>query len=128
MGKVVGLGGVFVEFKGDKEALHHWYEKVLKCDMSEYGTGFVDGQQLMLVSFKRSVDQSILNFRVQGLKDLLEDVVNNQGKVLAQEATPYGDFATIEDPFGNKVELWQAETEAYKAMVKEEIKNYKNRS
>jgi hypothetical protein len=37
----------------------------------------------------------------------------------------YGQFVIFEDPFGNQIELWQAQAETYKNMVKEELKNYK---
>ena len=40
MGKIIGLGGVFLQFKGDKQKVQDWYETYLKCDMSAYGTGF----------------------------------------------------------------------------------------
>lgn len=52
MVKIVGVGGLFLEFKGEKDALHRFYNEVLGMDMSEYGSGFTEGEQMMLLSFK----------------------------------------------------------------------------
>lgn len=34
MGKVLGLGGVFIHLKGDEKALFNWYEKNLGLEFS----------------------------------------------------------------------------------------------
>jgi len=127
MAGVIGLGGVFIDFKGDKEALHQWYEKNLSCEMSAYGSGFTSGQQLMLISFKRNEGDALINFRVDDLNTLLKRIKADGGQVLKLEETPYGDFAHILDPFDNIIELWQAEEGHYKKMVKEEIEAYKKK-
>ena len=124
MAKVIGLGGVFLNFEGDKQQLQDWYETYLQLDMSDYGSGFTSGDQLMLLSFKRNLGQGLINFRVEGIKELLNNICNHGGKLLEKEETPYGEFAIFMDPFGNKIELWEANVAAYKQMVEEELKAY----
>ena len=46
MGKVVGRAG-------EEKEVMNWYEKELGFDMTDYGTGFTEGRQLVLLSFKR---------------------------------------------------------------------------
>ena len=75
-------------------------------------------------SFKRKEDQAIINFRVEGIDELLVSISDNKGQVISKEETPYGDFAIIIDPFGNKIELWEAKVEAYKTMAQEELETY----
>lgn len=124
MAKVIGLGGIFLNFEGDKQQLQDWYETYLRLDMSDYGSGFTSGDQLMLLSFKRNQGQALINFRVEGIKELLNDICNHGGKLLEKEETPYGEFAIFMDPFGNKIELWEANVASYKQMVEEELKAY----
>lgn len=126
MGKIIGLGGVFLSFKGDKNSLLKWYYETLQLDMSEYGTGFITGEQLMLVSFKREgQDMPLINFRVDNIQEMitkLKSVGIQTSKISEYE---YGKFAWFVDPFDNKIELWEAYPEQYKKMVQDEVNKYK---
>lgn len=53
MAKAMGVGGLFFEFYGDKEDVHKFYNNHLGLEMTEYGSEFISGEQLMLLSFKR---------------------------------------------------------------------------
>lgn len=67
-------------------------------------------------------DSPTLNFRVDHIEDAIQDVLDNQGTVTAEIQTyPYGKFAQFVDPFGNKIELWEADVEYYKKMVNGEV-------
>lgn len=127
MAKVIGIGGVFLEFKGDKETLYQWYEENLGLDFTDYGSGFITGKQLMLWSFKRSDEHfPLINLRVDHLDDLAKHLKNiNIQFTLDVTEYPYGKFANFIDPFGNVIELWEVYEDAYIAMVQEEINQYK---
>ena len=119
MSKITGIGGVFIEFKGEESKVKEWYSMVYKLKMSDMGTSFSTGEQLALFTFKARKDTPLLvNFRVDNVKEALEDAVANMGKVHSEiEENPFGKFAQIEDPFGNVVELWEANEEGFKKMM-----------
>lgn len=125
MSKIIGVGGIFLDFRGEKDVLHSWYSRVLGMDMTDYGTGFLEGNQMMLVSFKRDSDASpIINFRVEGIEgisDKLKDESLDVKEIIEYE---YGKFMHFIDPFGNLIELWEPYEEPYLKMVKQEIDNY----
>jgi len=128
MAKAIGLGGVFIHMKGKSKELFDWYEEYLGLDFSAYGTGFLSGQQLMTLTFKRddSDDMPYLNFRVDDLEEMVDRLKKDGIEITSDiEVYPYGSFARFKDPFGNPVELWQAKEEEYKTLVEEEIKKYK---
>jgi lactoylglutathione lyase len=128
MGKVIGLGGVFIHLEGDKEELFKWYHKNLGLDFSKYGTGFIEGEQLMFIGFKRkpySKDPQ-LNFRVDDITSIVDQLKHQNIQFKSDlEDLDYGKFIIFEDPFGNQIELWEANADAYRAMVKKEIQNDK---
>ena len=122
MAKVIGLGGVFLKFK-DPAKMRMWYKDVLGMNTNDYGVLFsfnhvkADNQAfLQLGTFEENTNyfgaasqQSMLNFRVddlEGLKDKLNDT--NTTIVDEIETYPYGKFLHIEDPEGNRLELWEA--------------------
>lgn len=125
MAKAVGIGGLFLEFQGDKEGLHSFYREHLGLDMSPYGTGFISGEQMMLLSFKRDFDNApLINFRVDDLEGMLahlRDIGLETDELADYE---YGKFAHFTDPFGNYIELWEPYEEEYRKMVKSEIESY----
>ena len=128
MAKAVGIGGVFLHFEGDEKEVMDWYETNLGFDMTPYGTGFYEGEQMLLVSFKRGdkPNTPYLNIRV----DDIDTLVNNLKKlkleiIMDVEEYPYGKFARFLDPFGNAIELWEVYAEPYKEMVKKEVEAYK---
>ena len=125
MAKVTGIGGLFLDFKGEKQELHKFYKKYLGLDISEYGSGFIEGAQLMLQSFKREdANTPLINFRVDHLVDLmktLKEIGLTTDEIADYE---YGKFAHFIDPFGNNIELWEPDVDNYKEMVRKEIENY----
>lgn len=125
MAKVLGLGGIFLEFKGPKEELHQWYHKHLGLDMSPYGTGFIAGEQLMVLSFKREEENlPLINFRVDHLEEMMDDLKGLGLKTKEIETVFYGKFAQFTDPFGNLIELWEPEVEPYKELVQAESSRF----
>lgn len=127
MAKIVGLGGVFLQFKGEEKEVQKWYNDFFKIDMSEYGAGFIEGEQLVLVTFKRMRENSpYLNFRVDDINSLFLKLKENGLRIVDDvKEYDYGKFGQFEDPFGNIIELWEPNVIEYKKMVNKEIKEYK---
>jgi len=130
MGKVVGVGGIFLGLKGNDQEIRDWYETHLKLDMTPYGTGFITGDQLLLVSFTRTENSNspYINFRVDNIEEVINHIQSEGCKITSKiEEYPYGKFAQFEDPFGNFIELWEPYIDEYKKMVEQEINNYKTK-
>jgi predicted enzyme related to lactoylglutathione lyase len=128
MGKAIGMGGVFVHFKGKSKDLFDFYGHYLGMDFSAYGSGFLYGQQLMILSFKRDDQEEmpLINLRVDDIKSIISVFKKDGIEILSDISEyDYGLFATFKDPFGNIVELWQANRDQYIKMVEEEIRKYK---
>jgi len=127
MGKVIGLGGVFIKAK-DHKTLASWYEQNLGIGFNggTYAVMPFDGEggkasagyNIVSVSpwdtpyFEPSVKHFMINLRVDDMNGLLEDLkkkgIETVGDPLNEE---YGKFAWIMDPEGNKVELWEPPAE-----------------
>jgi predicted enzyme related to lactoylglutathione lyase len=127
MGKVIGLGGVFIKAK-DHKTLAGWYEQNLGIGFNggTYAVMPFDGEggkpsagyNIVSVSpwdtpyFEPSVKHFMINLRVEDMDGLLEDLkkkgIETVGDPLNEE---YGRFAWIMDPEGNKVELWEPPAE-----------------
>ncbi|MBU4536928.1 VOC family protein [Patescibacteria group bacterium] len=129
MAKVIGLGGIFVHFNGDIKDIFDWYEQNLGLSFSAYGSGFIEGEQLMVISFKRGDNSNspYLNFRVDDLEEMIHCLKKQNIEIIDDiKEYEYGKFATIKDPFDNVLELWQAYSDPYKKMVEKELDDYKN--
>jgi predicted enzyme related to lactoylglutathione lyase len=123
MAKVTGIGGVFLKCHGDPKALATWYARHLGLVLEEWGGAILkwpddtaDDGGLTVWSlaaddsawFSPSTSRFMINYRVDDLDQLLEqlraaDIAVLQGPELHEN----GKFAWIQDPDGNKVELWQ---------------------
>ena len=123
MGKVTGLGGLFLK-ANDPKALAAWYQDKLGIDFkgSVYTTfpfkdeaGEVSAGYNVLSFFKNDSDYyapstkpAMLNLRVEDLRGLLETLkqkgVEPVGDMIDEE---YGKFGWILDLEGNKIELWE---------------------
>ena len=123
MGRIIGLGGVFIKAR-DPKALAAWYEKHLKISFN--GTTYSDlpfkgedgkpGPGSNVLSFfpmnseyyQPSTSPVMLNLRVSGLIELQEEL-KQSGVVVVGEpmVESYGKFGWILDGEGNKVELWE---------------------
>ena len=128
MAKAVGIGGVFLHFEGDEKDVMDWYEKNLGFDMTPYGTGFTEGTQYVLLSFKRGEKPNTpyLNIRVDDIDAVMKNLQEKDIKVLSHVTEyPYGKFAQFADPFGNAIELWEVFPEEYVKMVQKEVADYK---
>ena len=121
MARVTGFGGLF--FKSpDPDKLYAWYEKHLGIKRQEWGVSFkwaddphaADGQTAWSIFkndtkyFAPSNASFMMNFRVEGLKDLLAKMRAAGAQVDEKyEETEYGNFGWVMDPDGNRIELWE---------------------
>ena len=127
MGKVTGLGGVFVKSKNTAD-LKKWYGEHLGAPVDDYGVTFMfrdhadpekEGRTIWspfkedTKYFGPSKKEFMINFIVEDLDGLLKSLekagIKQVGKMEEHE---YGRFAWIMDPEGTKVELWEPPEEA----------------
>ena len=123
MGKITGLGGVFIKAV-DPKALADWYQQHLGIDFN--GNTYVDfpledkdgktttGSNVLSffkednAYFLPSKKPAMLNLRVEGLMSLLDRLRNNGVEIVGDPMDEeYGKFGWIMDPEGNKIELWE---------------------
>jgi catechol 2,3-dioxygenase-like lactoylglutathione lyase family enzyme len=124
MGKVIGVGGVFLS-SGDPDATRDWYARVLGMEPNEYGgfdflhadsaKAFPEGARTIFAPFDAGSDY----FAPSGLPFMLNLIVDDLDAVLSRckaegvaqvqpaQDLEYGRFAWVLDPDGRKVELWQ---------------------
>ncbi len=118
MQRVTGIGGVFFRAK-DRGMLEAWYEQYLGIPkvpktyeegswwQDEGPTVFApfDDKNEYLGQYKRSW---ILNFRVEDLDAMVEQLRSSGIEVQVDpEQYPNGRFASLYDPEGNPIQLWQ---------------------
>ena len=110
--KVTGIGGFFFRAK-DPEALGEWYENNLGINGMEWAQ---QAGQTVFAPFPADTDyfgsnaQSfMLNFRIEDLDGLLKQLKASDVKIVKDLETQagVGRFASIEDPEGNRIELWE---------------------
>lgn len=124
MGKVIGVGGVFLDCP-NVEATKAWYTRVLGLEMdgpggchflhSESAAAFGAGARTIFAPFAAEGEYfkpSTLPFMVNLIVDDLDAVLarcaaEGVEEVQPAEAHEYGRFAWIMDPDGRKLELWQ---------------------
>jgi predicted enzyme related to lactoylglutathione lyase len=124
MAKAVGLGGVFFKAR-DSKALSQWYETHLGIGGRVSGEALTfDGPGSMGMTvfsqfpadtkyFGDGPQQFMINFRVDDLNGLLAQLQAAGVRIDPQrEDTPYGPFAWIWDPEGNRIELWEPKEDA----------------
>lgn len=111
---VEGIGGIFFRAR-DPKALGAWYEQ--HFGLKNGGpTFFAQGGPAVFSTFPEETDyfggaQSfMINLGVSGLDGLLRDLkAAGVDEVKPQETMAgVGRFAWVEDPEGNRVELWEA--------------------
>jgi predicted enzyme related to lactoylglutathione lyase len=117
--RAVGVGGVFLKAK-DPQALSAWYAAHLGIPAQEGGSLAFDGPDSAGMTvfahfpedtsyFGEGPQQSMVNFRVDDLDALLAQLAGAGVRIdPRREDYPYGRFAWIWDPEGNRVELWQS--------------------
>ncbi len=118
-GRITGIGGVFVVSKNPK-ALAAWYRDVLGISVESWGgamfrndtpahppyalwTAFPAGASELAHSRR----DFMLNLAVDNLDAFLVRLKAKGVPILKRESDPYGKFASILDPDGTKIELWQ---------------------
>jgi len=117
MAKAVGVGGVFLKSQ-DPEKLQGWYAQHLGIRNEGGSLGFEGPESLGMTVFAHfpqstkyfgdGPQQAMVNFRVDNLDALLEQLASAGVRVdPKREDYPYGRFAWIWDPEGNRVELWE---------------------
>lgn len=121
-GKAKGIGGIFFKCK-DPENVKKWYTENLGLKTNEYGSLFEfrksespDEKGYLQWSpfeentgyFKPSEKEFMINYRVENIEDLLEQMQKNGVIILDEiETYDYGKFVHVLDPEGNKIELWE---------------------
>jgi predicted enzyme related to lactoylglutathione lyase len=120
--KVTGIGGIFFKSSNPK-ALNKWYADNLGLVTNEYGSLFEfresdnpDNKAYLQWSpfnekteyLKPSEKEFMINYRVENIEDLVEELTENGVTILDKiETYEYGKFVHILDPEGNKIELWE---------------------
>lgn len=126
MARVIGLGGVFIKFK-DPKAMNIWYKEVLGISTNEYGIlfefnrpngrrGFLQLGTFEMESsyFGAASQQVMLNFRVDDLVRFEIELRDKSVHIVdVIESYSYGKFLHIEDPEGNRIELWEPVDEEF---------------
>lgn len=127
MAEVIGIGGIFLKFN-DPAAMREWYSSVLGMQTNDYGVLFeFNGDnspnkgQLQLGTFPADSDyfgkdsqQTMINFRVDDLVAFAAILDEKKVKFVdTLEAFSYGKFLHIEDPEGNRIELWEPVNEGF---------------
>lgn len=112
--KVTGIGGFIFKAK-DPDTLATWYKKHLGIDRNKWEqqagpTAFAPMSEDSDYFGSKS-QQFMLNFRVDDLDGMLKKLKANKVKIVKepQEYEGLGRFASIEDPEGNRIELWEPE-------------------
>lgn len=125
--RVTGIGGIFFKSK-DPAAMRTWYGKHLGFVFTEWGGSQFDWRSAdgsgekgytLWTPFKENTKYFqpsdkpfMINYRVANLTWLLEELkkegIEPVGKL---QDEPYGKFAHIMDPEGNKIELWEPSEE-----------------
>jgi catechol 2,3-dioxygenase-like lactoylglutathione lyase family enzyme len=126
--RVTGIGGVFLTTE-DPKAMRAWYDRHLGLNFGDQGhNSFLwkeqdSGEQgrTEFSFFKKGTEylhpsssSFMINFRVKNLEALLE-TLRAEGVTIAGDLQkyPYGNFAWILDPDGNKIELWEPVEEGF---------------
>lgn len=115
MERVLGIGGHFTR-SADPAALSAWYRDCLGLDADEHGMWQQEPGDTVFAAFPPNTDyfgastqQTMLNFRVRDLDAMLTQL-RAQGADVAgdpQDMEGVGRFGWVNDPEGNRIELWQ---------------------
>jgi predicted enzyme related to lactoylglutathione lyase len=123
MKRVTGIGGVFFKAR-DPKALGEWYRTHLGFNVEDWGgvafrwvtpdnptgtgTTIWNPFQEDTSYFAPSTARFMINFRVHDLQALLAALRAEGCDVDAKvEESEYGKFGWVQDPEGNRIELWQ---------------------
>ncbi len=123
MAKAVGVGGLFFKAR-DPKALSGWYETNLAISVRVSGDALTfDGPESLGMTvfaqfpadtpyFGDGPQSFMVNFRVDDLDGLLAKLEAAGVRIdPKRDDYPYGKFAWIWDPDGNRIELWEPKAE-----------------
>jgi len=132
MKRVTGIGGIFFKCK-DPDKVKQWYKTHLGFDTDKYGTNFEWRQSADSTKkgfsqwspftedthyFNPSTKDFMINYRVENLEELLEELKKENVTILDEiETFEYGKFVHILDVEGNKIELWEPNDVEYDKIV-----------
>lgn len=123
MHKVSGIGGFFFR-SNDSDALDRWYRDNLGIDLVPQAEGEQSWRQeageTTFTSMAGAIDQFnapdrawAINFRVPDLVGMVEQLQAAGTEVqLDPNVYSFGRFATLTDPEGNPIQLWEPADEA----------------
>jgi predicted enzyme related to lactoylglutathione lyase len=133
-GRVTSIGGIFFKCKEPKK-VREWYQTNLGLNTNQYGAvfewyqgadstkkGFTQWSPFNETTkyFEPSTKDFMINFRVDNMQALLEDLKKNGVSVVdTVQTAEYGKFVHILDVEGNKVELWEPNDIAYEKLGKQ---------
>ena len=118
MQRVTGVGGIFVKAR-DPARLARWYSEQLGVEpppesyetsswWQEAGPTVLAPMAHDSAHFGGAAHSWSLNFRVADLDAMVEQLRGNGIRVdVDPETYPNGRFASLQDPEGNQVQLWQ---------------------
>ena len=119
VGRITGLGGVFVTSK-DSKTLATWYKDVLGITLESWGGAILrydaPGHPPMALwnampansdELAPSHRDFMINFAVDDLDAFVARLKTKGVTILKREDDRTGKFASILDPDGTKIELWQ---------------------
>jgi lactoylglutathione lyase len=121
MKRVTGLGGVFFRCQ-DNQQIKDWYHKHLGIDSGDHGKIFrwreLDAPEqrgaTVWMPLPKDTDQFppgqhlMINYRVDNLEALLAALKDEGVEIVGDiQHDPFGKFASIVDPEGQKIALWE---------------------
>ncbi len=116
MERVLGIGGLFLRSAKEEAALAAWYRDCLGLETDDVGVWEHAQGSTVFATFEPDSDyfgsrsqQTMLNFRVRDLDAMLAQLRVKGAEVLgdAEEMEGVGRFGWVNDPEGNRIELWQ---------------------
>lgn len=120
VGHITGIGGIFFKSK-DPKALMAWYQDVLGIKVEAWGGAkmrydapkhppavIVTAFDQTTKELEPSKREFMLNFAVDDLAAFVDRLKTKGVVVLDRDDTdPFGKFASIVDPDGTKIQLWE---------------------
>lgn len=119
LGRITGLGGVFVTSK-DPKALAAWYRDVLGIRLEAWGGAILpyDAAGHPPVALWNAMPRNseeiapshrdfMINFAVDDLEAMVKRLEGKGVTIIKRQQDEIGKFASIIDPDGTKIELWQ---------------------
>lgn len=126
MAKITGIGGVFI-YSDDPGKDYQWYEDTLGIKREPDGVGLFrwrddhePGRRCMTVwshinrksgYFHDSTSNIMINYRVDNLKEMMDELKQKGVEILGTEESEFGTFAWINDDQGIRIELWEPPTD-----------------